>query len=176
MTERPTTPTPPSNEFDFYRIYRRVLGVIAKRSWAFALTFIAIIGVTVAYLVTAPRIYEAKTSIIIESSTPQALGQNFRDIVDMELGGWWSAHEYMQTQYAVLRSERLASDVARRLTSDQRARLGVADGEAGTSAAAKIIRGSIEIDPIKESRVVYVIVHYPDPEAATLIANEVAQT
>src|SRR5215813_5282009 len=87
-------------QFDFYRLYRRVLGVIAKRWGAFVATFILIVAAAVAYLATAPRIYEAHTSIIIDSSTPQAMGSSFRDIVDMELGAWWTAHEYMQTEYA----------------------------------------------------------------------------
>src|SRR5215467_7238385 len=82
--------------------YRRFFGIIAKRWWAIACTFAVLLTGLCIYLARAPRIYEARASIVIDSATPQVLGGQFRDLVDVEMGSWWSAREYIQTQYFVL--------------------------------------------------------------------------
>lgn len=157
--------------------YRRLLGILAKRWWVIAVTFIAIVTGTSIYLARTPRQYEARASIVIDSATPQVLGGQFRDVIDVEMGSWWSAREYIQTQYNVIRSEALADEVARRLErSGQLAKLGVGTGEAGQKAAAQLVLDSVQVDPLKESRVVNIVIRATNPEVATLLANSTAET
>src|SRR5262249_37882956 len=156
-------------------LYRKFVGVIAKRWWVVAITFVAVVTSAAVWLAREPRQYEARASIVIDSATPQVLGGQFRDVIDIEMGAWWSAREYIQTQYNVIKSESLAREVARRLdAAGQLSKLELGEGEAAREAAAKLILGMVQVDPVKESRIVNIAIRYTDPEAAALIANAVA--
>jgi capsular exopolysaccharide synthesis family protein len=164
-------------ETEARELYRRVFDIVVKRRWSFILSMAIAVGIVLAYLATAPRIYEAHASIIIYSATPQVLGGQFRDVVDVEMGTWWSAREYIQTQYDVLRSESLAQEVARRLDkAGKLGLLGVGDSGGSYETAARIILGSLQVEPIKESRTVIISARFRDPEVAALLANEIART
>src|SRR5215467_1653352 len=116
-------------------IYRRVVAVLTKRWWVIATVFVGIVTAAAVWVAREPRRYEAKASIIIDSATPQFLGGQFRDVVDVEMGAWWSAREYIQTQYSVIKSESLARVVAQKLEDDGKlADLKVGTGQAGREA------------------------------------------
>jgi len=156
-------------------LYRRMVGVLAKRWWAIAIVFIVIVSGAVVWLARAPRVYEAKASVIIDSATPQVLGGQFRDVVDVEMGAWWSAREYIQTQYSVIKSESLSSEVAHRLESTgDLPKLNLGTGEAARERASRLIFHIVQVEPVKDSRIVNIGVRYTDREVCALLANAVA--
>jgi capsular exopolysaccharide synthesis family protein len=162
---------------DLREMYRRVLAIISKRKWIFALALAVAVGVGATYIATAPKVYEARASIIIYANTPQVLGGQFRDVVDVEMGSWWSAREYIQTQYDELRSESLAADVALALEKKGKLELlGVGAGPQGRAFAVPVIRGALSVEPVKESRTVVLAVRYRDPDTAAELANTIAET
>src|SRR5215471_6984996 len=121
-------------------LYRRIVAVLTKRWWAIAVVFVAIVTGAAVWVAREPRRYEAKASIIIDSATPQFLGGQFRDVVDVEMGAWWSAREYIQTQYSVIKSESLARGVAQKLArSGDLAKLKLGDGETGRERASALV-------------------------------------
>ncbi|HEY1584597.1 MAG TPA: hypothetical protein VGH63_02850, partial [Polyangia bacterium] len=66
------------------------LSTVRKRLWlivAIAVSVPALVGFVVS---KQPKIYEADATLIIDSSVPQYLGQNFKDVVEIE-SAWWNA-------------------------------------------------------------------------------------
>src|SRR5262249_5341053 len=108
--EKLSEPQTPSNALTL----RMVLHVIRKRLWMI-LGFAFAIPLLVAFVVSKqPKIYEASTNLVIESSVPQYLGQDFKDVVELEMN-WWGSQEMMQTELRVLHSYSQAVAVAKAL-------------------------------------------------------------
>src|SRR5262245_52356016 len=83
------------------------LRVVRKRKWMIASIALAVPLLTGLVVSKEPKVYETSATLVIEASVPQYLGQNFRDVVDVE-AGWWSGQEMMATELRVLRSHSLA--------------------------------------------------------------------
>jgi hypothetical protein len=92
-----------------------ILHVILKRLWL--LLAIILIAPTICWLYVRklPPQFQATASMVLDNSTPQVLGSQFREIVDYEGGSWWSTREYQETQFQIIRSRTMAGDVAARL-------------------------------------------------------------
>src|SRR3954464_14903671 len=80
-----------------------VVRVLRKRKYMIVGIAIAVPLIAGFIVSKQPKIYEASTSVVIEASVPQYLGQNFRDVVEME-ASWWSAQEMLQTELRVIKS------------------------------------------------------------------------
>jgi capsular exopolysaccharide synthesis family protein len=157
--------------------YHRAVGALTKWWWIVIICVAACLTIASLVLRRQPTIYEARASVVIDSATPQVLGGQFRDVVDIEMGSWWSAREYIQTQYNVIRSESLAEQVAQRLDSEGNLGvMGMGEGPTARRAAVPAIMSSIEVDPVKDSRIVNIVVRYTRPQAAAAIANAVAES
>jgi capsular exopolysaccharide synthesis family protein len=165
--------------------FQDIVRVLRKRRWM-------IFGIAVSVPLIAgfivnkqPKVFEASASIVIEASVPQYLGQNFKDVVEME-ASWWSAQEMLQTELRVIKSHSQAVAVAkelctRHLPNDaspalERLMQGVSCSSVSDySRAAPVLQGLVRVDPVRDSRVVNLIVDHQDPQMATLIANTAAQ-
>ncbi len=162
------------------------LHILRKRKWMIA-GIVVTIPLLVAYIVgKEPKVYETSTSLVIESSVPQYLGQNFRDVVEME-SNWWSAQETMQTELRVLKSFSQAQSVAKALCSKfighehvpalTRLLPGAnCNDPADYARAAPIIQGLLRVEQVKESRLVNLVVDSSDPDLAAMLANTAAQS
>ena len=164
---------------------RSTLLTLRKRLW-----LILAIGVAVPALVgfvvsKQPKVYRAQTSLIIDSSVPQYLGSNFKDVVELE-SSWWNAQETLQTELRVMQSHSQALAVAQALCDrtlpheTEPAIKHVApdvqcNDPASLERVAPMLQGIVQIDPQKESRVVNLIVEHNDPNVAAMIANTAAQ-
>jgi succinoglycan biosynthesis transport protein ExoP len=143
---------------------RAVLAVLLKR-WPIVLVcFIASVGASFVYTSRQPRIYRASASIVIDPVTPNALGTQFREVVD-PASAWWGGHEYLQTQHRVIQSQRLGYRVAQelKLQSDPRFVGKLAPGEKPPTLdqLGGMLAGMIE---------------HTDPEIAALVVNGYAKT
>ncbi len=168
-----------------------ILHIILKRLWLF-LAIVAI-GPTVTWLYVRklPPEYQTAASLVVDNSTPQVLGSQFRDIVDYESGSWWSTREYLETQFQIIRSRTMALDVASRLcareTTDPKtgakmpslqrlfAHIDCGDKKS-VERAAPSLQGMITVALGRDSRVVLLTVDGLDAEMVAAVANTYAQT
>ncbi|HZS42484.1 MAG TPA: polysaccharide biosynthesis tyrosine autokinase [Polyangia bacterium] len=163
------------------------LTIWRKRKWMI-LGIVTAIPLLVGFVVSKqPKVYEAQTSIVIDSSVPQYLGQNFKDVVEIE-SNWWSAQETLQTEFRVLKSYSQALATAHALCEIQvgpeskresamhRLMPDVNCAEKDDLArAAGFLQGVLRVDPVRESRIVTLTVAHHDPEMAALLPNTMAQ-
>jgi polysaccharide biosynthesis transport protein len=165
-------------EFDL----RRYWDVVLKRRWTILVLLVAAVGVVAVATLRQTPIYQASTSIEIDLQLPQVLGQNVQDVVDTGSSYWYSK-EYYLTQYKVITSHAVAERVVEklRLVNDDQF-LGIANLPPAERErirpkldAAEIMRTKVSVDPVKDSRIVFVHVEDPDPHRAQLYANTVAE-
>ncbi len=162
-----------------------VLAVLRKRGWMILVIMLAVPAFTGFIVNKQPRMYEATATVVIESSVPQYMGQNFKDVVELE-ASWWSAHEQLQTELRVMKSHSHAVAVAKALCDKH---LGPAhdiaftrmfpalhcDSREDLAKAAPTLQALLQVDPVKESRAVNMTVAWNEPELAAMVANTMAQ-
>ena len=166
-------------DFTFY------LGVIARRRWVILATLAAVVLGVAFYTLRQPKVYQATTSLIIDASAPRYLDNNqVQEVVDTGAGNYWYNKEHYETQYKVIISRAVSKRVVEKLGLDNDvAFLGLThlkDPVALKNSLAHIdavalLQSKIKVQPVKDSRLVYVVIEDLDPERAALLANEIAQ-
>lgn len=101
----------PSHDFDL-----RQLAVAAwRRRWVVAIVFLLVVLGGVVFTIRSPRIFAAKTTLMIEQVTPRILGDGVREISGTGVESFWGAQTFYQTQYSIIVSrpvlERAASKI-----------------------------------------------------------------
>ncbi len=148
---------------------------------------VAVVAIAAVQYAITPRAYRATTVLQIErrSTTNLALGPA------VQLDDWVDAQSYYPTQYRLLRSRGLAERVVRNLrlmddpvfnpgraslvpSSASEAATGEADARAVAGLAGRVL-GGIEVNPIRNTRLVEVSYTSTNPELAARIANGVAE-
>ena len=156
--------------------------ILKKRFWAVLLC--VAIGLGGAFLITKqmPRKYRASASIELSLQAPRILGQNVQPI-DFQTSDWWSGRTFLKTQYKILKSRNVALKAAKRLRNeDLWLLLGLKDEqkrpptEEDYQKAAAVIQGGLEVEPVKESRIVLVRFVNTSPKLAATVPNMVALT
>src|SRR5262245_39017968 len=154
-----------------------VLRVLRKRKWMIAAITLAVPLLSGLVTSKQPKIYETSASIVIEASVPQYLGQSFKDVVDVE-ASWWTAQEMLATELRVLKSHSQAVAVAKelcnlKLDGDDKAvltrlmpNIGCSGGDYANGAL--LVQGLVSAEPVKDSRVVNVVVRHTDPAVAAM--------
>jgi capsular exopolysaccharide synthesis family protein len=168
-----------------------ILHVLLKRLWLLCAIITVVPTVTWLYVRKLPRIYQATASMVLDSATPQYLGPQFRDVVDFDHGSWWSAYEYMETQFRIMRSRRLAGLVAHELCRHQ-----IADRAGNKVPALQLVSTGVDCEnpqavettygPLqsmisvqgasRNNRVVELTATGQSPELVVLVANTYAMT
>ena len=129
-----------------------------------------------------PRIYTASVSLIIELQAPKVLGDQVQDVAD-NAASFWQSKEFFETQFRILKSRAVAERVVKRLALDRdEAFLGVKDikdperraAALRASDAVLLLRSRLRVEPVRDSRVVNVLVEDGDPKKAALLADTVA--
>ena len=162
-----------------------VLVALRKRLWM-VLAISVVVPVLVGLWVSKqPRVYEASASIVIEMTVPQYLGAGFKDVVEVDQN-WWSSRENLETEFRVIRSFSTAVAVAKALCD---AKMGPGGGPAlkqilptatchdptEYARAAPIVASMVRVEPVKDSRVVNMVVASTNPEFAAILSNTLAQ-
>ena len=162
-----------------------VMRVLRKRRWMMFGIAVAVPLITGFIVSKQPKIFQASTSVVIESSVPQYMGQGFRDVVDME-ASWWTAQEMLQTELRVIKSYSQALATAKELCSKhlpndaspalERLMPGINCATASDyTRAAPLLQSLLRLDQQHEARVVNFVVDHNDPQLATIVANTSAQ-
>ena len=164
---------------------KRYAYVLYKRKWIIALFFICVVAIIVFRTSRQQPIYRATASVIIDRNPPKVL-PGMAEVVDLGNANYWSNKEYFQTQYKIIKSRSVAERVVDRLGLRYNlAFLGITEEEAAAEPektrdliASKdpvaILIGRIEVEPLKDSMMVYVSVEDRDPAFAMELANAVA--
>ncbi len=158
-----------------------------RKRWIWVVTF-TIAGVVLAAFYTAgsQRIYRSSCVIQIDPKPPKPLGQDVQAIVDVGASSYWANTEYYKTQFQIIQSRAIAEETVRRLglhrdvgflrglgpkdpipeASPEEASANVEDS---IIRAAGMVRGRLNVEPIRESRLVTLSFTDPSPERARQI-------
>jgi len=151
----------------------RWLEVLRRRRWLLVTVAAIVLGWFVVQYVITPKEYRAATVIQIERRSLNPIGN---DVLSAE--SWWD-QEFFPTQYRLLQSRGLAERVVKdlRLASDGTFNPGgvaAADDEAALGALAGRILGGLEVNPIRNTRLVEIAYRAQSGELAARVANAFA--
>jgi capsular exopolysaccharide synthesis family protein len=159
--------------------------IILKRIWTILLVFVTVFTLVVFYTFKQPRIFEAKMSIIIDLSTPQVLGKDVQQVVELSAADYWNSEQYFETQYAIIKSRMVAQKVVEKLgLADDLVFLGldnISDEADLAEALANIdpvdhLVQMTEVDPALQSRIVAIKVRHTNSEMSSNLANAIAES
>jgi capsular exopolysaccharide synthesis family protein len=137
------------------------LHIIRKRIWLLLLIFVVTVTVVAIASYNATPIYSAIALLRIEKSTPSIV--SIEDVYQADVG----PDEYYETQYKLIRSRRVCSEVFNRL--------GLGESERYENSRDKVgaFSSDVIVEPIPDTYLVNVSYESPVPELAAKIANAV---
>jgi len=161
------------------------LRIVARRRLLILLTVAFALFTAGMYTLRQPKIYQATASLIIDSSAPRYLDNNqVQEVVESGTGTYWYNKEHYETQYKVIVSRAVSKRVVEKLGLDSDlAFLGLMNTkdpaaqkqELARADAIAVLQQKIKVQPVKDSRLVYVVIEDVDSDRAALLANEVTQ-
>jgi capsular exopolysaccharide synthesis family protein len=156
------------------RELRQYLNVLRKR-WPVVMT-VLVVGLAVAFVYTIrqPKIYEATSSLVIESTAPQVL-EGVKDVIEMAA----ATHEFYTTQYRIIRSHEIAQRVIDRLgLASDASYFGTLDTskQANRDFMVERLLKRVKVMGVRDSHIANIQVSDVDPARATHIANAFADT
>jgi capsular exopolysaccharide synthesis family protein len=176
------TSAPEPTTFVDFMVYLRVL---VRRRWLILLTIAVAVLAAGFHTLRQSKVYQATASLIIDNTAPHYLDNNqLQEVVDSGTGTYWFNKEHYETQYKVIVSRAVSKRVVEKLGLDtDLAFLGlnkikdpnVLKPALARADATAVLQSKIKVQPVKESRLVYVVLEDEDPDRAALLANEVTQ-
>lgn len=148
--------------------------VILKHRWTVA-TVSLVTAVTVAILTfSATPVYKASTTIKIDKETPKVV--NYEDILTKPA----ESQDFYQTQYGILKSRAIAKMVIEKLSLDKHQEFqpgngAVAAGPVDERKRMDSFQSRLDIELVRNSRLVKVAFSSVNPELSSQVANAVAQ-
>jgi polysaccharide biosynthesis transport protein len=157
--------------------------VLWRRKWVVVGVALTVLAAGALHTLRQPKIYSARAALIIDPSPPKFLDEQVQEVSESGPGYYWMSKEYYETQYKVITSRSVSERVVDKL--GLRADLaflgldGIKDEEELRAAqeaidAPSVLQGKLKVEPVKDSRVVHVVVNDLEPNRAALLANEVA--
>ena len=155
-----------------------------RRKWLALGIAVAVAVLGAVHTLRQPKVYAASASLIIDVAAPRFLDGEVRDVMDEQDNNYWYNREYYETQNKVITSRAVSSRVVDKLGLRSDAdflglgRVKDPAQRAEAMAAADPVsqlQGMIQVLPVKDSRIVQVLVTDSDPKRAALLANEVSE-
>jgi succinoglycan biosynthesis transport protein ExoP len=143
------------------------LRVLRKHRWLITGLFLVTVIAGAIWTFLQTPIYEASATVQIEPEPPKVL--NIQEVTT--IGS--SAIEYYRTQYALIQSTPVSQNALDALTKAQRTAARAALG--GPPDARGTPRGTLTVEPIRNTQLVLVKFDHPDPAVAAEVATAVAQ-
>ncbi len=132
------------------------------------------------WVLRQPKIYAATAVLQFEPNPTRPLGRQVEELDSSGVGSYWNIREYYETQYRVLKSRAVAEAVVRRLGLQHDPDfMGVPASRRGAfrsvtvEQAAVALVGRVRVEPVKESRLVNLVVEDRSPRRAKLLADTV---
>jgi capsular exopolysaccharide synthesis family protein len=127
-----------------------------------------LVGLLLGLVVALVQTPEYRAAVLLQIEPPPPTFASVSDALLVGAGSYWQNTDFYNTQFKVLRSKGLGEKVV--------ARLKLTDREPFRSSAdaATLFMGHVGVEPVPESRLVYVTVTHRDPREAALWANTLA--
>jgi succinoglycan biosynthesis transport protein ExoP len=140
-------------------------GVLWRGRWLVVVAMV--LGVALSSLVAYLQVpeYQARSLVQIEPPVPFFMGVNE---ALMGGGGYWQNTDFYNTQFKIITSKAIADRVIDELKLKDKAPFSEMKDASG------LFLSHIAVEPVPESRLVYILVSHEDPEEAALWANQVA--
>ncbi len=141
--------------------------ILLKRRWT-VITFFLVVSVlvTIATLLQTP-VYRATTLVRIETEAPNIVG--IKEVVALGLQNYWASKEFYETQFRIVQSRPVATEVLEQLHLNQQPPF------ANRPNPESLLTNMISIEPIKSSQLVAISIDNSDPVLATKLANTLAE-
>lgn len=152
--------------FDLEQIHR-YWDIIKQRIWVVITTFIIIFVTGVIYTFNKTPIYQATTTIIIDSDIPQLT--NIDNIANS-----YKSEEFFQTQLEIINSRAVAERTINSLLATERNYLSGYEEKPENSDLIKALISRIEIETEKNTRLVKLSIKNTDPKLAAAEVNSLA--
>ena len=161
--------------------------VLVKRRWIIIIFFLVCLTTVALYSLTMTPIYRATSQLMIEKANSNILST--QELVAIDTSGT----DFYQTQYQILESRSLARDVIKKLNLSQYPEFkqsGKKEGQPSAGIAVSLIGNStgdddsalvglflkrLNIQPIRNSRLVKVNFESQDPQLAAKVVNTLGQ-
>lgn len=153
-----------------------------RKHWLLGVVFaVGVFAAVAFYTVGQKRIYRASAVVLIEPNPPRPLGNNVQAVVETGAGSFWSNKEYYSTQYQILQGRALARETVKALnlhldptfiknvTTGTKVNGPIADPNLENATSALLSR--LVVEPVKESRLVSVLVNDADRNRAHKILS-----
>jgi succinoglycan biosynthesis transport protein ExoP len=169
-----------SGGFSLFSVWRAL-----RKNWPLVGGICALVGLAATfYTLGQKKIYEASSTVLFDPQLPQPLGNQVQAIVDMGSGSYWNNKEYYKTQYWILQSMGLASQVVRDLNLHKDAAFldnappgaTPAPREVSVDVAAEKLIANLVIEPVKDSRLTVVRYRDADPARSQKILASLVDT
>jgi capsular exopolysaccharide synthesis family protein len=136
------------------------------------------------YTLVQTKIYRASATIQVDPSAPKPLGKDVQTVVDMGAGDYLANHEYLETQYKIIQSKRVAMAVVKRLelnrdrsfVDDVPPRPGLSGEAVSEDRATELLQERLTVEPVKDSRLAFVRYEDASPERAQRVLSAVLDT
>jgi len=159
---------------------RLQLRIVYAYKWL-VLAALALVGGGVAlWTLRQPRIYEATCTVEYDPNPPRPLGQQVEDVAQ-PMGNFWQTREFFETQNRIIASRAVAERVVRQLGLHRDAAfVGVAPEQRASwrgvdvTTAAEMLRRRVNVEQVRDTRLVNIRVQDTDPAKAQVLANAVA--
>lgn len=147
-----------------------------RKHWALVAGIVVLAGAaSLAYSKSLPKIYEAGTLLEFDPDVIKPLGNKADPMI-----GWsavWDTREYYETQYAIMKSDRVLTNVVRDLSlQSDAAFLGYKPtAPAPLESTIDSLRNRVIIEPVKGSRLVLIKVQDTSPAQARRLSEAVSR-
>jgi succinoglycan biosynthesis transport protein ExoP len=128
----------------------------------------ALVGLLLGLVVALVQTPEYRSAVLLQIEPPPPTFASVSDALLVGAGNYWQNTDFYNTQFKVLRSKGLGEKTV--------AHLKLTDREPFKSSAdaATLFMSHVGVEPVPESRLVYVTVTHRDPREAALWANALA--
>ncbi len=156
-----------------------------RKHWTVAIATTVFVMLAVAfYTLGQTKIYRSTATIQIDPSAPQPLGKGVQTVVDMGAGDYVANRQYLETQYKIITSKRLATAVVERLGLHNDAaflrnvppRADLPPESVSVDRATERLRERILVEPVKDSRLALVKFEDASPERAQRVLSALVDT
>jgi succinoglycan biosynthesis transport protein ExoP len=185
MIPKETTVTRPEPTPDAAAITFSAVGQALRRHWLGAVVLV-VVSLVAAGLFTfrQRKIYRSTATVQIDPTPPRPLGVQVQTVVDMAAGSYWNNREYYETQLRVITGSGVGLEVVRRLHLEQDGafmrNLPASAGQATTKASAEAaygeLRSRLQVEPVKNSRLVIISLEDANPGRAQRILSTLLDT
>jgi capsular exopolysaccharide synthesis family protein len=125
----------------------------------------ALVGLLLGLVVALVQTPEYRAAVLLQIEPPPPTFASVSDALLVGAGNYWQNTDFYNTQFKVLRSKGLAEKVVARLKLTDR------EPFKSSSDAPSLFMDHVGVEPVPESRLVYVTVTHRDPREAALWAN-----